>query len=33
MPSGPPLVPERCRKQAMKLEMCLAAHQVEDPDE
>ena len=31
MPSGPPLVPDRCRHQAVKLEMCIAAHQV-DPN-
>ncbi|KAH7617678.1 hypothetical protein Ndes2526B_g07542 [Nannochloris sp. 'desiccata'] len=29
MPVGPPLVPDRCRKQALKLEMCIAAHQVD----
>ncbi|KAG7667504.1 hypothetical protein KSW81_001205 [Nannochloris sp. 'desiccata'] len=28
MPVGPPLVPDRCRKQALKLEMCIAAHQI-----
>jgi hypothetical protein len=29
MPVGPPLVPKRCRQQALKLEMCIAAHQVD----
>jgi hypothetical protein len=28
---GPPLVPDRCRQQALKLEICIAAHQIDHP--
>lgn len=30
VPQGPPLVPERCREQGMRLEACLVAHQTEE---